>query len=227
MNRREFLRRSSFFLSGVVIAGSGLLNKKAFADIAGNAVFSIDVVTDRPDFAIQKIDPLIRSSFPGDHRIDFVQYKLSGNHTGDIAFVKSGQLIDFYQTDGRISNRLRETAKKLSLPRSLENPILLRFFSGTGKGAAKNVNVFSGNVLVRQLSMKNNTTAHRVTGGKGHIDVAVKDGSVKIVSASCKHKTCMELGAINRPGQSLVCIPNRLRVVIEGGNDFGVDGITF
>jgi hypothetical protein len=50
---------------------------------------------------------------------------------------------------------------------------------------------------------------------------------VKIVSASCKHKTCMKLGAISRPGQSLVCIPNRLRVVIEGGNDFGVDGITF
>ena len=226
MNRREFLK-SSFFLSGAMIAGSGLLNKVAFADIVTKTVFSIDVVTDKPELAIQKIDPLIRSSFPKNHRIDFMQYQLSGNHTGDIAFVKSRELIDFYKTDDRFSNRLRETAKELSLPRSLENPTLLRFFSGAGAAAARNVSVFSGNVLVRQLSIRNNTTAHRLTGERGHIDVAVKDGSVKIVSASCKHKTCMKLGAISRPGQSLVCIPNRLRVVIEGGNDFGVDGITF
>jgi hypothetical protein len=227
MNRREFLKKSSLFLSGAVIAGSGILNKKAFADIAGNTVFSLDVATDKPELAIQKIDPLIRSFFLNNHRIDFMQYELSGNHTGDIAFVKSGQLIDFYRADDWFSNRLRETAKALSLPRSLENPTLLRFFSGSGGAAAKNVNIFSGNVLVRQLSIKNNTSAHRVTGENGHIDVAVTDGAVKIVSASCKHKTCMELGAISRPGQSLVCIPNRLRVVVEGGSNFGVDGITF
>jgi len=227
MNRREFLQKSTLFLSGALIAGSGIFNKKAFADIAANTTFSLDVVTDKPELAIQKIDPLIRSSYLTNHRIDFTQYQLSGNHTGDIAFVKTGQLIDFYKADDQFSNRLRETAKALSLPRSLENPTLLRFFSGTAGAAAKDVNIFRGNVLVRQLSIKNNTTAHRVTGENGYIDVAVKDGSVKIVSASCKHKTCMELGAISRPGQSLVCIPNRLRVVIEGVNNFGVDGITF
>lgn len=227
MNRREFLKRSSLFLSGAVIAGSGILNRKAFADITGNTFFSLDVVTDNPELAIKKIDRLIKSSFLKDHRIDFAQYQLSGNHTGDIAFLKSGQLINFYKEDNPFSNRLRETAKALSLPQSFENPTLLRFFSGRSGAAAKNVNVFNGDILIRQLPIKNNITAYRATGQNGHIDVAVKDGSVKIVSASCKHKTCMELGAINRPGQSLVCIPNKLRVVIEGGNDFGVDGITF
>ena len=227
MNRREFLKTSSFFLSGIVVAGSGILNKKAFADITGNTVFSIDVVTDKPELAIQKIDRLIKSSFLKDHRIDFAQYQLSGNHTGDIAFVKSGQLIDFYKGDNPFSSRLRETAKALSLPQSFENPTLLRFFSGTAGTTAKTVNIFNGDILIRQLPIKNNTTTYRAAGQNGHIDVAVKDGSVKIVSASCKHKTCMELGAINRPGQSLVCIPNKLRVVIEGGNNFGVDGITF
>lgn len=227
MNRREFLKKSSLFLSGTLIAGSGVFNKKAFAEITGKAVFSIDVVTDKPELAIQRIDRLIKSSFLKDHRIDFMQYQLSGNHTGDIAFVQSGQLIDFYKEDDRFSSRLKETAKALSLPQSFENPTLLRFFSGMKGDTAKTVNIISGNVLLRQLSIQNNTTAYRAAGDNGHIDVALRDGFVRIVSASCKHKTCMELGAINRPGQSLVCIPNRLRVVIEGGNNFGVDGITF
>jgi hypothetical protein len=227
MNRREFLQKSSFFLSGALIVGSGILNKKAFAGVADNSVFSIDIVTDKPELAVQKIDRLIKSSSLKDHRIDFAQYQLSGNHTGDIAFVKFDQLIDFYKENDGFSNRLRETAKALSLPQSFENPTLLRFFSGSRGSIAKTVNIFSGDVLIHQLPIKSNTTAHRVTGENGHIDVAVRDGSAKIVSASCKHKTCMELGAISRAGQSLVCIPNRLRVVIEGRNNFGVDGVTF
>lgn len=227
MNRREFLKTSSLFLSGTLIAGSGIFNKKAFAEIAGNTVFSLDVVTDKPELAIQKIDRLLKSSSLKNHRIDFAQYQLAGNYTGDIAFVKSGQLIDFYQEDDRLSKRLRETAKALSLPRSFENPSLLRFFSGSRGATSKTVDILRGDILIDQLSIKDDISAYRAVGEKGHIDVAVKNGSAKIVAASCKHKTCMQLGAINRPGQSLVCIPNRLRVVIEGENNFGVDGITF
>lgn len=227
MNRREFLKASSLFLSGTLIAGSGIFNKKAFAEIAGNSVFSLDVVTDKPDLAIQKIDRLLKSSSLKNHRIDFAQYQLAGDYTGDIAFVKSGQLIDFYKTDDRLSNRLRETAKELSLPRSFKDPTLLRFFSGTTGATAKTVDIFRGDILIDRLPIKNNISDYRAVGEKGHINVAVRDGSARVVSASCKHKTCMELGAINRPGQSLVCIPNRLRVVIEGESNFGVDGITF
>jgi len=227
MNRREFLKTSSLFLSGTLIAGSGIFNKKAFAEIASNTAFSLDVVTDKPELAIQKIDRLLKSSFLRNHRIDFAQYQLSGNYTGDIAFVKSRQLIDFYNADDGLSDQLRETAKALSLPRSLKDPTLLRFFSGSPGAKAETVDIFRGDILIDQLSIKDNISAYRAVGEKGHIDVAVKDGSAKIVSASCKHKTCMELGAISHPGQSLVCIPNRLRVVIDGGNNFGVDGITF
>ncbi len=227
MNRREFLKRSTLLLSGSMIAGSGALHKRVFANSAGAAAFSIDVVTDNPELAIRKIDRMIKASSLKNQRIDFTQYSLSGNHVGDIAFVRLEQLVDFYRLDDPFSNKLKETAKALSLPKSLENPTLVRFFSGSGSGAARYVNIFSGNVMLHQLSLKDNTGAFRAEGEKGHIDVAVKDGAVKIVSASCRHKTCMELGAISHAGQSLVCIPSRLRVVIEGENNDGLDGITF
>ncbi len=227
MNRREFLIKSSLLISGSLVAGSGIFNKKAYADTVTDTVFSIDVVTGQPGLAIQKMDQLIKSSSLKSRRIDFVQYQLTGNHVGDIVYVNSGQLIDFYDQDDSFSNKLRATAKSLSLPQPVENPTLLRFFSGAGSGTARTVNIFNGNILIDQLSIKENRSAYRAAGATGHIDVAVKDGSVKIVSATCKHKTCMDLGAINKPGQSLVCIPNRLRVVIEGQGNNGLDGITF
>jgi hypothetical protein len=227
MKRRDFLKKSSLYISGTMLAGMGVLNKKTFANSTANTIFSLDVATDQPELAIQKIDRLLKSSFPQSRRIEFMQYQLSGNHIGDIVFVKSGNLIDFYNRNDPLSIRLRDTAKTLALPKSFENPALLRFYSGSNHGSAKFANIFSGEVLIHRLPLDKTTTAYHAAGEKGHIDVAVKDGSAKIVSASCKHKTCMELGAIDQPGQSLVCIPSRMRVVIEGSNNYGVDGITF
>lgn len=227
MNRREFIKKGSLYFSGAFVTGMGLLNTRAFAGTSRGINFSIDVVTHRPDLAIRKIDRLLSRVSLGNHRINFAEYQLPGNHIGDIAFVKSKQLIDFYKNDDPFSVALQETAKALALPKSLENPTLLRFFSDTGGSIPKRVNIFRGNLLINQLSIRKNTAAHRVSGDRGHLDISVNDGYVKIVSASCKHKTCMDLGAIHRPGQSLVCIPNRLSVVIEGANDHDVDGITF
>lgn len=227
MDRREFLKKGSLYVAGAFIAGTGFFNKKAFAETAGAVNFSIDVVTGSPDAAIRKIDQLIKSSVLKNHRINFTEYQLPGQHIGDIAFVKSNRLIDFYQQTDPFSVALKEAAASLDLPKSYEKPVLLRFFSNDNSGVAKRVNIFRGDILIDQLSIAENRVSHRVSGDKGHVHFSIKDGAVRITSTSCKHKTCMDLGTIRRPGESLVCIPNRLSAVIEGANDFGVDGITF
>ena len=227
MNRREFFKKGSLYLSGALIAGSGILKNRAFAAPERNINFSLDVVTSQPGLAIRKIDELIKQSGLKNHRINFTEYQLPGSHIGDIAFVRSQQLINFYKLDDPFSLSLKETAKSLALPQSLENPVLLRFYSDMAGGIPQRVNIFRGNLLMHQLPIAENTRSFRAKSNHGHIDISVTDGKVKIISASCQHKTCMELGTINRPGQSLVCIPNRLRVDIEGSSDIGVDGITF
>ncbi len=227
MNRREFFKKGSLYLSGALVAGSGILKSNVFASPARAINFSIDVVTNQADLAIRKIDALIKQSRLKNHRINFTEYRLPGSHVGDIAFVRSEQLVNFYQMSDPFSNGLKETAKALDLPKSMENPVLLRFYSDTAGGVPQFANIFQGDVLIHRLNLTENTEAFRANGAHGHVDVSVKDGDVRIASASCKHKTCMELGAIHHPGQSLVCIPNQLRVVIEGSNEFGVDGITF
>lgn len=49
--------------------------------------------------------------------------------------------------------------------------------------------------------------------------VKVKDESVAIIEADCQDQICVEPGYINKPGQSIVCLPHKVMVQILGEND--------
>lgn len=51
----------------------------------------------------------------------------------------------------------------------------------------------------------------------GHVNViAIEGGTVHMQSASCKNQVCVEHGSISLTGDSIVCLPNRVVVEIEG-----------
>lgn len=51
----------------------------------------------------------------------------------------------------------------------------------------------------------------------------IRNGMADITQADCPDKLCVGQSAISRKGESLVCLPNRLIVVIEGDTLDGVD----
>ena len=51
--------------------------------------------------------------------------------------------------------------------------------------------------------------------------VVISGGTVSVTEASCKNQVCVKHGAISRPGESIVCLPNRLVVRIENGSEEG------
>jgi hypothetical protein len=51
--------------------------------------------------------------------------------------------------------------------------------------------------------------------------VVISGGTVSVTEASCKNQVCVKHGAITRPGESIVCLPNRLVVRIENGSEEG------
>ena len=53
----------------------------------------------------------------------------------------------------------------------------------------------------------------------------VKDKKVAIVESDCPGMDCVHSGAISGKGRSLVCLPNRVEVRIEGEVDSEVDFI--
>jgi hypothetical protein len=228
MKRRDFLKYSSLIVPATAVMGMiNPFDNKVFAKVKNNGSFSLSVITDQPSKTIHTIEQAIKNSVYGKNSLEFTEYQLKGRHIGDIAYVKSQSLIDYRKETDEFSLLLDESANSLSLPRPLDDPMLLRFSSQQNLVAPGGVNIFRGETLVKQFSLDNDLEHYRVEGLKGHVDMRIKNKTVRITSATCKHKTCMNMEPISKPGENLVCIPNQINISIAGKNSFGVDSITF
>lgn len=63
-----------------------------------------------------------------------------------------------------------------------------------------------------------------VKGGTNHL--VIKDGYAAITEASCPDKICVKSRKINKTGESIICLPNKVVVKIKGKNSPEVDGST-
>lgn len=71
--------------------------------------------------------------------------------------------------------------------------------------------------LVAEVSMDQPDTL-AVKGPLGTTYVVVGGGEAKIISSPCPQKLCVRSGPVRRPGEVVVCIPNRVAVTIKGRN---------
>lgn len=61
-------------------------------------------------------------------------------------------------------------------------------------------------------------------GGYNILDI--KAGMADITEASCPDKICVNHKPINKNGETLVCLPNKVVVEIQNGEEAEVDGAT-
>ncbi len=54
----------------------------------------------------------------------------------------------------------------------------------------------------------------------------IRDGRADITEASCPDKICVNHRAVSRKNQSIVCLPNKVVVEIENGEESDVDAVT-
>lgn len=57
------------------------------------------------------------------------------------------------------------------------------------------------------------------------LTVAFSSEGVRVLASDCPSQDCVHTGTIRRGGQSIVCLPARLTVRLEGGGDRGVDAV--
>ena len=50
----------------------------------------------------------------------------------------------------------------------------------------------------------------------GELTLTVKDGEAFVSSSGCADKSCMRSGKISHSGESIVCLPNRVSISVEG-----------
>ena len=66
--------------------------------------------------------------------------------------------------------------------------------------------------------------AQIVLGEGGHTNtLVIKDGTAQIIEAGCPDQICVNQGVVRYAGESIVCLPHKLVVTVEGGQADDVD----
>lgn len=66
-----------------------------------------------------------------------------------------------------------------------------------------------------------------VDGPIGHTHVEIRDGRVRITESPCREKICIAGGWVERADEWVACLPNRVFLRVQGGEETGVDAQTF
>jgi hypothetical protein len=60
----------------------------------------------------------------------------------------------------------------------------------------------------------------------GTMRIELKGGAVRVAEAECPQQLCVNSGWIRQAGQSIVCVPNRIIIELQGGPAIPYDGVT-
>ena len=83
---------------------------------------------------------------------------------------------------------------------------------------AATADVYLDGKLVASLSLSENRTVN-VTET---VVVTVKDGAVAVTESGCPDKICVNTGFVSGKGRTIVCVPERVAVVLSGEGEADV-----
>lgn len=95
--------------------------------------------------------------------------------------------------------------------------ISLWVYDYTSAEAPSLVRIYNEQGLVREVSLQEE---ERITipGPLGESVVEVRLGEVFMAFSPCANKLCIHMGRISRSGESILCVPNKVSVVISSRN---------
>lgn len=68
---------------------------------------------------------------------------------------------------------------------------------------------------------------HILVEREGHTnEIIIKDGEVSMFFSDCNNQVCVQTGRISRTSQSIVCLPNKVMVQIEGKGETEYDAVS-
>jgi hypothetical protein len=84
-------------------------------------------------------------------------------------------------------------------------------------GGALQVRVIVNGKEARVLPLDADKT-FTIDGFQGQSQVEISGSQVRMVDSACPDKLCVRAGWISRPGESIICLPNRVVLEIMSGN---------
>ena len=91
------------------------------------------------------------------------------------------------------------------------------FWTSVGSEEGNMVMIYQEGKLIQELSLDHDTEF--VIEGDYENVVTVKDGKAAITKSDCPGTDCVHSGWIREKGRSIVCLPNRVELRIEGASE--------
>ena len=95
--------------------------------------------------------------------------------------------------------------------------VSVMFWTSVGAEEGSVVKVYQDGELIREISL--NTDTEFVIEGEYENVITVKDGKAAITKSDCPGTDCVHSGWIHEAGRSIVCLPNRVELRIEGTSE--------
>ncbi len=227
MNRRQFVG-GSILTAGGFIAFNKIFAKNSL-NINSNKInfnsIDIEILCDEPNIAYDSLSSFLKLLNVSNVKIE--EHQLIGNYTGDIVFIYNNCLVNYKADNTKHSHLVKNISENLRLPRKIKNPTLIKAVTNTKNTSPKFVNVFIDNKIVDKLKIDENKKDIHVSTNNGDLYFSINNHNVFATHSSCKHKTCIHAGAINKAGQNIICVPNNIRIALDGNHEQSMDAITF
>lgn len=103
--------------------------------------------------------------------------------------------------------------------------LLMTFFQGQATRNPEAVVTIDGEVYGRFSLATDIVEKIELPDGSYNL-LEIKDGKADITEASCPDGICVNHRAVNKQSQSIVCLPNKVVVEIENGEEAELDAVT-
>lgn len=100
--------------------------------------------------------------------------------------------------------------------------ISAQVYSGTSSSAQITISGVEGR-WVYPLDQEQTVS---IAGPLGETVVRIEEGTVRVLSSPCPEKLCIKTGRIEKPGQWIACLPNRVLITIRGRDTNQPDAIS-
>lgn len=78
--------------------------------------------------------------------------------------------------------------------------------------------------VVKKLPLDKDTT-YTVQTQAGYNIVTIQDGFADVTEADCRDSVCVESKRISKTGETIVCLPHKMVVSIEGDTEQEIDAV--
>ncbi|MGE5630251.1 MAG: NusG domain II-containing protein [Caulobacteraceae bacterium] len=98
--------------------------------------------------------------------------------------------------------------------------------SSDGRQVAIEVNGKPYKVIPLKANMEKQEIHIDLENGK-FIDISADENGVYVKDVDCPDRICQKTGVIDKAGQSIICLPNKVGIYIEGKKTSEIDGVSF